>query len=57
MITDNKNIKIPYNKILFTDKQEKEIIKMYTKEKISSVKIGKIFGCSHKVILRLLEKK
>lgn len=45
-----------YNKILFTKEQEMQIINMYTKQNFSTVKIGKVFGCGHKTIARVLEE-
>ena len=45
-----------YNEIIFTEEQEQQIIDMYLNQEISSVKIGKHFGCSHKPILKVLER-
>lgn len=44
-----------YNEIIFTQEQEKDIIDMYVNQNISTVKIGKKYGCSHKKIARVLE--
>lgn len=45
-----------HNKIIFTKEQEKQIIDMYTKQNLSTVKIGKYFNVYHKVISRILEE-
>lgn len=45
-----------YNEIIFTEEQEQQIIDMYLNQEVSSVKIGKHFGCSHKPILKVLER-
>lgn len=45
-----------HNKIIFTKQQEKQIIDMYTKQNLSTVKIGKYFNVCHKVIARILEE-
>lgn len=37
-----------YNEIIFTQEQEKDIVDMYVNQNISTVKIGKKYGCSHK---------
>lgn len=50
-----KNGKPNYNEIVFNDKQINDIIASY-KGGISSVKIGKQYGVSHKVILKVLHK-
>lgn len=47
--------RIAHNKKIFTTNQIQDILDMYVNQKISSVKIGEKYGCSHKVILRLLE--
>lgn len=44
-----------YNEIIFTESQQQEILDMYLNQKISSVKIGQHFGCSHKPILKVLK--
>lgn len=44
-----------YNEIIFTEEEEKKIIEPY-KNGMSSVKIGKEFGVSHKKIARILDK-
>lgn len=49
----DKNGKPNYNEIVFTDSQKKEIIDLYNNG-VSSVKIGKIYGVSHKPILKVL---
>lgn len=45
-----------YNEIVFTKEQEEQIIDMYTNQNLSTVKIGKEFGCGNKVIAKVLEK-
>lgn len=45
-----------YNEIIFTDEQENQIIDMYLNQNMSTVKIGKMFGCTHKPILKVLER-
>ena len=45
-----------HNKIIFTKEQEKQIIDIYTRQNLSTVKIGKYFNVSHKVIARILEE-
>lgn len=45
-----------YNEIIFTEEQEQQIIDMYLNQDTSSVKIGRYFGCSHKPILKVLER-
>ena len=47
--------RIAHNKKIFTTNQIQDILDMYVNQKISSVTIGEKYGCSHKVILRLLE--
>lgn len=47
--------RIAHNKKIFTTNQVQDILDMYVNQKISSVTIGEKYGCSHKVILRLLE--
>lgn len=51
-----KDKKPKYNEIVFSEKQEKEIIDMYTNRNMSTVKIGNEFDCSHKVIAKVLER-
>ena len=46
-----------YNKKIFTTNEIQDIVNMYAEQRISSVKIGEKYGCSHKVILRLLESQ
>lgn len=46
-----------YNKKIFTTNEIQDIVNMYVEQQISSVKIGEKYGCSHKVILRLLESQ
>ena len=50
------NNKPKYNEIVFTKEQEEQIIEMYKNQDISTVGIGKLFGVSHKVISKVLEK-
>lgn len=45
-----------YNEIIFTDEQEQQIIDMYLNQNMSTVKIGKTFGYSHKPIAKVLER-
>ena len=45
-----------YNEIIFTDEQEQQIIDMYLNQNMSTVKIGKVFGYSHKPIAKVLER-
>lgn len=52
----NGNKKPKYNEIVFSEDQEKEIIDMYTNQKISTVKIGKYFSVGHKTIAKVLQK-
>lgn len=47
--------RIAHNKKIFTTNQIQDILDMYVNQKNSSVTIGEKYGCSHKVILRLLE--
>lgn len=44
-----------YNEIIFTDEQEQKIIDLYANQNISTVQIGKQFGCSHKKIAKVLK--
>lgn len=44
-----------YNEIIFTDEQEQKIIDLYVNQNISTVQIGKQFGCSHKKIAKVLK--
>lgn len=41
---------------LFTKEQELKVIDMYNNQKLSTVKIGNYFNCSHKTIARVLDK-
>ena len=50
------NKKPKYNEIVFSKEQEKQIIDMYTNQGISTVKIGREFGCNHKRIAKTLEQ-
>lgn len=50
------NKKPRYNEVVFTKEQEKLIVELYTKNQLSSVKIGKQFDVSHKVIAKVLDK-
>ncbi len=45
-----------YNELIFTDEQEQQMIDMYLNQNLSTVKIGKIFGCSNKPIAKVLER-
>lgn len=51
-----KNGKPNYNEIIFSSEEVKEIIDLYLNQKMSSVKIGKKYNVSHKVILKVLHK-
>jgi len=51
-----KNGKPNYNEVIFSDEDIKTIIDLYENNHESSVKIGKRFNVSHKVILKLLKK-
>lgn len=44
-----------YNEIIFSENEEKDIIDLYQNKNMSTVKIGKKYGCSHKKIARVLE--
>lgn len=44
-----------YNEIIFSENEEKEIIELYQNQNMSTVKIGKLYGCSHKKIAKILE--
>lgn len=44
-----------YNEIIFSDEEEKKIIKMYTVDNLSTVKIANVFGCSHHTIAKVLK--
>lgn len=44
-----------YNEIIFSQKDERNIINMYVEQNISTVKIGKTYNCSHKKIAKILE--
>ena len=45
-----------YNEIIFSKQEEENIIDLYTNKNISTVKIGEKFGCSHKVIAKVLKR-
>lgn len=45
-----------YNEIVFTEEQQKEIVRLYTEEKLSTPKIGKIFNCSYNIICKVLDR-
>lgn len=45
-----------YNEIVFTKEQKDEIVRLYTKEKLSTPKIGKIMGCSYNKICHILDE-
>lgn len=49
------NKKPKYNEIVFTEKQQNQIIDMYTNQNMSTVKIGKVFDCGNKIIAKVLE--
>ena len=51
-----KIVRKNYSKIIFSDEEEKEIVDMYVKQKMSTVAIGKIYGCTHKPITKVLKK-
>ena len=53
-MTNDKKPK--YNEIVFSKEQEKQIIDMYVNQGISTVKIGKEFGCNHKRIAKVLKE-
>lgn len=44
-----------YNEIIFSENEEKDIIDLYQNKNMSTVKIGKKYGCSHKKIAKVLE--
>jgi len=48
--------RIPHNKILFSKKQEREIVDMVHNKRMSSTKISKLFNCSEFPILKILKK-
>jgi len=50
------NGKPNYNEVIFTDKDIQHIIDLYLNQNMSSVKIGELYNCSHKVILKVLHK-
>lgn len=51
------NKKYPrYNEIIFTEKQEKDIIDMYVTQRMPTTKIGKKYNVSYKTICRLLDR-
>lgn len=50
------NQKPKYNEIVFTKEQEKQIVDMYIMKNFSTVKIGKRFNVSHKIIAKVLDK-
>lgn len=52
----NKNGKPNYNEIIFSNEEEKQIIDLYTNQKMSTVKIGKLFNCGNKVIAKVLDR-
>lgn len=45
-----------YNEIIFTKEQKLEIVKLYTEEKLSTPKIGKIMGCNYNKICHILDE-
>ena len=50
------NGKPNYNEIIFSDKEVEEIVDLYLNQKMSSVKIGKLYNVSYRTILRLLHR-
>ncbi len=48
--------RVPYNKIFFSLRQEREILDMVNIKKMSSSKISKVFNCSKPTILKILQK-
>lgn len=51
-----KNGKPNYNEVIFTDEELNDIVNMYL-DGMSSVKIGKQYNTSHKIILKALRKR
>lgn len=49
-------VKPRYNEVIFSKQEEENIINLYVNKNISTVKIGQLYNCSHKVIARLLER-
>ena len=49
------NEKPNYNEIIFSKQDEEHIIDLYSNKNISTVKIGQMFDCSHKVIAKVLK--
>lgn len=45
-----------YNEIVFTKEQKEEIVRLYTEEKLSTPKIGKIMKCNYNKICHILEE-
>ncbi len=45
-----------YNEIILTEEQKQQIIKLYTVDKLSTVKIGKIIGVNRKKVAKVLEE-
>lgn len=45
-----------YNEIIFSKTQKQQIVNLYTNTNASTVKIGKIFNCSHKKIAKILDE-
>lgn len=48
------NRKPKYNEIVFSNEEVEKIIDLYLNQNMSSVKIGKLYNVSHKVILKVL---
>lgn len=44
-----------YNEIIFSQKQEQDIINMYVNQNLSTVAIGKVMGCNYNKISRVLK--
>lgn len=45
-----------YNEIIFSKQDEEHIIDLYSNKNKSTVKIGQMFDCSHKVIAKVLKR-
>lgn len=45
-----------YNEIIFTQEQKEKIVKLYTEDKLSTPKIGKIMGCNYNKICSILDE-
>ena len=42
--------------MFFSNEEEMKIVEMYVSQKLSTVKIGQFYNCSHKTISRVLDK-